>query len=468
MNKNVRYLFRNVSYTIFSNGINLAMSILVAFIVPKLFGVREYSYWQLYSFYASYVGFFHFGWADGIYLRFGGEQYEHLNHSYFSTQFWLLVFLEIIIALSIGFISFFMISDPNKKYILIITGICCIVQIPRTLLQYLLQTTNRIVSFAKNAIWEKVIYATLVFFILVCGVRYYKPLLLADLFARMCTLGMLCYTCRDIVFSPITNIIAGIKEAWINMTVGMKLMFGNIASMLITGIMRFSIEQNWDIETFGKVSLTMAVSNMLMVFVSAVGIVIYPLIKHISKEQMADIYGQMRTLLMVVVLGLMCFYYPGKIFLSNWLPQYAESLNYMALLFPICVFESKMSMLINTYLKALRKERIIFGVNWITVLLSCLFAIIFAYVLKSLTLSILSITLLSGVKCILMENMLARHLKITIYSDVVQEMLLVIVFVFSGWLIQSWYCLIIYSIFYFFYLLLHKNTIRAFLNKYIN
>ena len=37
------------------------------------------------------------------------------------------------------------------------------------------------------------------------------------------------------------------------------------------------------------------------------------------------------------------FYYPIKLILSTWLPQYADSLRYMALLFPICIYESKMS-----------------------------------------------------------------------------------------------------------------------------
>ena len=45
-------------YTIQSaNFATLGISVLLNLFVPKFFGVREYSYWQLYVFYASYVGF---------------------------------------------------------------------------------------------------------------------------------------------------------------------------------------------------------------------------------------------------------------------------------------------------------------------------------------------------------------------------------------------------------------------------
>lgn len=48
-----------------------------------------------------------------------------------------------------------------------------------------------------------------------------------------------------------------------------------------------------------------------------------------------------------------------------WLPEYTDSLMYMALLFPMCIYEGKMSLLINTYLKTLREEKAMLKVNLI-------------------------------------------------------------------------------------------------------
>ena len=72
MNNKALDFIKNFSYTLSSNLLSLVISTLVVLIIPKLIGVEEYGYWQLYIFYTSYIGFLHFGWNDGIYLRYGG------------------------------------------------------------------------------------------------------------------------------------------------------------------------------------------------------------------------------------------------------------------------------------------------------------------------------------------------------------------------------------------------------------
>ena len=64
---------KNISYTFSANIIILLISGVLTLVVPKLLGPEEYGYWQLYVFYMSYVGLFHLGWCDGVYLRYGGR-----------------------------------------------------------------------------------------------------------------------------------------------------------------------------------------------------------------------------------------------------------------------------------------------------------------------------------------------------------------------------------------------------------
>ena len=350
-------IIQNFSYSAFANGINLLVSILSAFVVPKVLGVSEYSYWQLYTFYTSYVGFFHFGWADGIYLKQGGKRYQDLDKQNMANQFRLYVLFELLIAILIILLSWIFVEDKSRFYVLVCTAVCLFITLPRTFLQYLLQTTDRISEYAQNIIYEKIIYVIGVFIALFLGVRSYEPLLIIDLFAKLVTFFLLARLCRDTLTTRITHIFRGLKEAWDNVRIGSRLMIANIAGLLITGIVKMAVEQNWGIETFGKVSLTMTASNMIMVFISAVSVVLYPMLKNVQEESLVPIYRKLRSLLMLLTLGMLIFYYPMRIIISYWLPQYADSLIYMALLFPMCVFESKLTLLISTYLKALRKEK---------------------------------------------------------------------------------------------------------------
>ena len=78
----------NIAYTLSSNLISLVISMIVTFIVPKQLGVENYGYFQLYMLYANFTGFLHLGWADGLFLRYGGEYYSKLNKRKLGGQFW--------------------------------------------------------------------------------------------------------------------------------------------------------------------------------------------------------------------------------------------------------------------------------------------------------------------------------------------------------------------------------------------
>jgi len=166
-------------------------------------------------------------------------------------------------------------------------------------------------------------------------------MVVADLIGKSISLVYATYCCSDIVFHKLSGFYFSFREAIENINVGIKLMFANIASMLIIGVVRFGIERSWDIATFGKVSLTLSISNFMMIFINAVGIIVFPILRRTDEQKLPVIYETMRNLLMVILLGALLVYYPFKLGLLAWLPKYADSVMFMALMFPICVYEGK-------------------------------------------------------------------------------------------------------------------------------
>ena len=77
MNPKIKTFIKNVGAMLFANGISFFISALITFIIPKFLNVENYAYVQLYIFYTSYVSFLHYGWVDGIRLRYGGIFYEN-------------------------------------------------------------------------------------------------------------------------------------------------------------------------------------------------------------------------------------------------------------------------------------------------------------------------------------------------------------------------------------------------------
>ena len=199
MNSKVKGILKNFSYSFAANITSTLISMVLVAFVPKLLGQTEYSYWQLYVFYTGYVGFFHFGLADGIYLRYGGKEYDEVPKPLFHFQFWTLVCCEILLAIVMSLFVVFLIPNSDKILILLLTALCCVLVLPRTMLQYVLQGTNRIKEYARNLMIEKVIYGSLVVIVLALGFRNYEYLLLADIIAKAVTLFTMCLSCKDIV-----------------------------------------------------------------------------------------------------------------------------------------------------------------------------------------------------------------------------------------------------------------------------
>jgi hypothetical protein len=51
-------------------------NVLLVFLIPRLVSVEQYGYWRLFFLYAGYMGFLHFGFADGALLRWAGRTRE--------------------------------------------------------------------------------------------------------------------------------------------------------------------------------------------------------------------------------------------------------------------------------------------------------------------------------------------------------------------------------------------------------
>ncbi|WP_129727571.1 oligosaccharide flippase family protein [Ectobacillus funiculus] len=464
MNTKAITFIKNFSYSLTSQLISMIISTIVILIVPKLIGVEEYGYWQLYLFYASYVGFLHLGWNDGVYLRYGGKEYKELDKDLFFSQFWMLVIFQIIVGMGILVASTAFTSDINKLFIFKMIALCTLIVNVRYMLIYVLQATNKIKEYAQITMMEKVLYCCLIL-LLLFRTREYNLLIAADIIGKVVSLVYAAYCCRDIVFKKISVFYFDMRETLENISAGIKLMFSNIASILIIGIVRFGIERAWSVSTFGKVSLVISISNLIMIFINAIGIIMFPFLRRTNEEDLPRIYTVSRTFLMVPLLGILIAFYPLKFILSVWLPQYAESLMFMALIFPMCVYEGKMALLINTYLKTLRKEKLMLFINLVSVVLSIIFTILFTIVFKNLTLAIVSIVVLLAFRCAFAEILLSKILNISVYKDILLEIVMSLIFILIGWFVTSLNGALIYLAAYGLYVLIKKRDITITLKE---
>ena len=360
---------KNFSYSFSANFINLFIRTSYVFILPKIISVESFGYWQLYFLYTQFMHFCHLGLVDGIYLKIGGKFYDDLDKDKLRPQMAILFLLALAFSVIIALNVIFFVSDANKIYILLIVAIDLLLMLPRTLLSVIFQATGMIKQFSLSVLSEAVISFIIVGIMLVSGVRNFFYIILAD------TIGRLSSLCISLYFSP--GMCAfdwptkqDFIEAINNVKIGAFLLMSNMAGMLILAIVRLVIEQKWGIVTFSKISLSFSIANMAMVAITAASVVLFPMLKRMDHTEFKQLYTALKSTVVVILMVCLCLYYPMVKVLSMWIPEYVESLRYLGIIAPMCLYEAQLILVSYNYFKAARKERTIFLINVVAVVLS--------------------------------------------------------------------------------------------------
>lgn len=423
-----RLLVKNILFSISANGLNLLISTVLIFIVPKNIGVVEYGFWQMYLLYGSYVSFFHLGFPDGVYLRYGGKDYSSLDENVFKKINTLFLFFQLMISILLILFSLFIFDN---KIIAIAFSVSVFILNIRTNNIYILQATNRVKESSIILILANIIFIFLFIILIFIGFSW-ERLILIDLVSKFLSLIYSFTKVENLYGSTSTKIkkeiiFFEIKE---NILSGGAILIAYILGLLILGVSRWLVDYQWGVEIFAQISLAISVSNIALVFINAIGIVMFPLLKTITEEKYQMIYVNSRYWLTFFLFLLSAFFFLFKPLLEFWLPQYSFGITYLYFLFPICIFESNNSLLNLTFLKALRKERFIMYLNFFTAIFSGIIAYFSAIIFNNLNMVVFSMLLGIMFRSILGEIYLSIKLETKYMVNITREVIGTLAFIF--------------------------------------
>lgn len=462
-NIKIKALLKGFSISIGANLVTIMVSLIVTLILPKFISVEQYGYWQVYLFYTTYIGIFHLGITDGIYLRYGGKQYEELDYGMFHAIYVKLVKLEVIIA--VGLIGISMFSQENTdKIIFISLAVCMFMTNIRYLFLYILQTTNRIKEFAIITIVDRVVFIAVCMLCIIAKHFNFIYIIGGDIIGRIISLFIAQKYCCEIVKTKAETSCDVNTELKKNISAGSKLLFANLASSCIIGIVRFGIQKCWSVSVFGKISLMLSISNFFIIFINAIGIVLYPALKRTSDLNKEKLYDSIDILINSFLFATLVLYYPVILLINWWLPEYRDFLLYVGMLFPIYIYEGKTGLLYTTYMKVYRKEGVIFTINIVFVLLSAVFTGILAFGMKNLTGAVMAILILIAGRCLVNQIYLGQKLKVKWKIEVLEEIVMTMLFVYINTFYTGRYVWVIVTVAIVLYEVIrfkkNKNAIR--------
>ena len=450
----------NLRYAFGAQTISLISSLLMTLFIPRILGVENFSFWQLFVFYSGYSGFFHLGLNDGIYLKMGGYNYKELNYSLLGSQLRLLMLFQVITSLLIVGSTTFFLADLNRSFVITTAALYMLIFNANGFLSFILQAVNRIKVHAIAVIIDRVIFILAVLFVIIAGIESFKILVYFFLLSKSLALVYLVFHAKEIFFAKQLKHALVFEETVLNIKIGIVLMIANIASLVILGSGRFIIDSVWGLTIFGKVSLSLSLVGFFLLFIRQISMVLFPTLRQASSEIQMKFYLRARNVLSLGLPILFILYLPVSWLLVWWLPQYAESFRYLILLLPICLYDGKMQMLCMTYFKVLREEAFLLRINVITAVFSIVVGFIAAFVIKEINAVLVSMVLSIALRSIVSEIYLSKIMSQRILKDLVQESIIAGIFVLSAWHFEIFPAVATIILGYIVYLIMNREKFK--------
>lgn len=462
---NIKMLAGSVLTAFAAQGVSMLASIAMSLIVPKVLGVTAFGYWQLFIFYSSYSGFFQFGLNDGVYLINGGLTRGEVDKKALNSQFAVCLLMQLVVGLAVSIVALNIAIEEERIFILLWFALFTVILDLQGYLGYVFQAMNETKLYSFATMFERGFFLAAMLFLVLLKVDAFQPYVVLYVAAKGLSLLYCMLHARDIVSSGIYGLKKTLRLASASVKVGFSLMLANIADMLILGVARAFVDNAWGIEVFGKVSFSLSMVNFFILFVAQASMVLFPALRRGSDEERRSFYRGIRDMMEIAFPGIYLLYFPMSAILSLWLPQYADSMRYFALLIPVCVFNAKMDVCCTTYFKVLREERVLLRVNLATVAGSAVLSLVGVYVFGSLE------TVLTGaVACIVARSLwserhLDRRLGVPSSAIPLEEIALTAAFVALALFAPTWVAVMGYMLLLAAYLLVNRVVAMGLLKR---
>ena len=391
-------LKRNFSYAFAAQGVALAVGCLTNLILPRVLGAEDFSWWQLFTFYATYIPCLALGLNDGVYLRYGGRDKSQLDPAALRSQFWVGAAFQLVLAAAV-------------------------------------QARGETDVYSRSLIWSKGAY--LAGQCLLLGVGAAGVFDLMALYIGATGLGLVCLwvKIRDEFRGAELRFALGAAECRRSAAAGLSLMLSNLCAMLVLGVGRQVVDLRWGVLAFGQVSFSLTLINFGLTFLSQVSMVLFPALRRVPEDQQAVYCRRLEDGLYLLLPWIYVLALPGRALLEWWLPEYREALAWLPLVLPICYFDCKMNLLGNTFLKVLNRQTQLLTINVCTILVSLALAAAGAWVLNSMTWVVLGMAGSIALRSLWAGRVLRRALHLPGRGQDGQDLLLAAVFLAASLLL---------------------------------
>lgn len=377
MNKTNDNLKKGIFQVLIVNIINLIITLITNFVLPKHLSTETYAAIKSYQFYMNYIGILHLGYADGLYLKYGGKTYQEINMEIFIGELSTFRNFQLLIQL---FFTFFALLNKDIVTILVALSI-----LPYNMFMGFKSIFQAIGDFKSYS--KAINYNTLLLFL----INIIALFIIHTDFSIIYLAGYLtCYIwiwiALEFRIGKVTNshftdyLKFNFKNLTDNIRSGILLMLGNFSSIILTGMDRWFIKFLMSTISFAQYSFAVSIENFINFAVTPISTTLYNYFcRKITDQQIKHI----RDLVMIFSAFLISAAFPAKFILEIYLTQYIAAKDVIFYLFVGQFFFIQVkSIYVNLY-KAQKMQRRYFAKLFFIVVLGALLNSVLYTFLKS-------------------------------------------------------------------------------------
>jgi len=416
MDSKRKAFLKNVLVVLFSNVVSVASGVLIGFIIPKILGVSEYGYYKTFTLYCSYIGVLHFGFLDGIYLKFAGQKYEEIDKEKFRTYTRFLFCLEGIVSL------FFLLTSLlflNTTYFLILVFVSLNIfalnittyfeYISQITMKFKRMTVRNVIKCSLNIVS---VVALFLLFRFNGAVIHNSIYIVIVLFINYVMAFWYVLSYRDIVFGKGSGFRKEKSVIFGFFKIGIPLLLSNLVAQLVFVVDQQFVQITFDNDTYSIYAFAYNMISLITIATTAISIVLYPTLKTINEETIAKNYSKLNSYLLIFVAFCLISYYPLVLIVNHFLPNYTGSLNIFVIILPGVLISSSITVIKYNCYKTFNKIKIYFIKSMIVLTLAILADVLVYLMFKTVeSISIVSIAVLF-VWYILIESYFVKAFKV--------------------------------------------------------
>lgn len=335
-----------------ANAINVLFSLATNFLLPKYLSVESYAGIKEFQLYVSYVGLFHFGFVDGIYLKYGGKTLGKTVDKGFATDLSTMTVFQLVISCVTLFIAVIL-----KDKILVFFALSILPQNMGNYFKFLYQATGEFTLYGKamnlSTISTFVLNMFLLFAVKTDDITWYVLGYVVLYFGVWIVLEAYFRAKHTIEKGNLflTNVLLD------NVKSGFLLTLGNLSSIFLTSMDRWFVKGFMDTLAFAQYSFAVSVENFLNLAITPVTTTLY---NYFCREERTEAHKDSYNYVALFAVAVPVAAFPVKFILKIFLTNYIDANSVIFFLFSAQIFYTIIrSIYVNLY-KVQRKQKVYF------------------------------------------------------------------------------------------------------------